>query len=335
MNLYQTEVMAKSQTSADRNAAIKKALIIVLERVLAGDKVLEDPTVQAVLAQAPYYVKQYQYALIESGYDPEGSARLMRVQFDEAALLDRFRTGKLGIWSEVRPETLVWLVVDDQGGRRFFTPETMPELDFAINKAAKHQGLPLIFPLLDLDERELISVNDVLSAYPQQLLDVSARYDVVSILAGRLVNRQGCWQAEWALYFDQRVEQWMSPCATLQAALSGGMAGTYDELSRYYSVKPEVLDPGVVVLNISGITGMDDISRVSDYLNTLPMVGSVTWVNVKDGFNRYKINYEGNRHELEKTIGAGQVLHTLPGSGRGEDELSFRFLPETAEFDAD
>lgn len=334
-NLFQTEVMAKSQAPADRNAAIKEAMTIVLQRIVAGDKVLDDPTVQTALEQAPYYVKQYQYALIESGYDPEGTARLMRVLFDEASLLDLLKTGKLGIWSEIRPETLVWLVVDDQGQRRFFKSEVMPELDYAIDKAAKQKGLPLIFPLLDLDEREQISVNEVLSAYPEQLLDVSGRYDVVSILAGRLVKKQECWQAEWAFYFDQGVEQWVQPCATLHETLLGGMEGAYNKLSRYYSVKPDVLEAGSVLLNVAGITGMNDISRVSEYLESLPIVKSVLWISVKDGFNRYKIHYEGDRRVLENRVGSGQVLQALPESGLGTDELSFRLLPEGAEFDAD
>ncbi|MGR9114931.1 MAG: DUF2066 domain-containing protein [Gammaproteobacteria bacterium] len=334
-NLFQIEVMAKSQTQADRNEAIKEAMTIVLQRVMAGDKVLDDPTVQMALAQAPYYVKQYQYALVENAYDTDGSARQMRVLFDEASLLDLLKTGKLGIWSEIRPETLVWLVIEDQGQRRFFKPETMPGFDNAINQAAKRKGLPLIFPLLDLEEREHISVNDVLSAYPEQLLDVSSRYDVVSVLAGRVVNKQGCWQGEWALYFDQGVEQWIHPCLTLKEALLGGMDGAYNTLSRYYSVKPDVLEVGTALLNVAGITSMTDISRVSEYLESLPMVKSVKWVSVKEGFNRYQISYEGDRRVFKNWIDAGQVLEAFTSSGLAPDELSFRLMPETGEFVVD
>ena len=333
-NLFQTEVMARSQSEADRNAAIKEALTIVLQRVMAGDEILDDPTVKTALAQAPYYVKQYQYALIESGYDAGGQARLMRVLFDEALLLDLLKTGKLGIWNEIRPETLVWLVVDDQGQRRFFKPESMPKIDYALNKAAKQKGLPLIFPMLDLEEREQISVNEVLSAYPEHLLDVSKRYEVVSILAGRLVRKKGCWQAEWALYFDQGIEQWVQPCVALHEALLGGMKGVYTSLSRYYSIKPDVPEAGTVLLNVAGITGMNDISRVNEYLEALPMTKSVTWISVKDGFNRYKISYEGDRRVFESWMGSGRVLSELAGTRFGEDELNFRILPQTTEYDA-
>ena len=334
-NLFQTEVMAKSQAPADRNAAIKEALSIVLQRIMVGDRIFDDPTVQTALAQAPFYVKQYQYALIESGRGSEGSERLMRVLFDEIPLLNLLRTGKLGIWSEIRPETLVWLVVEEHGQRRFFRPEAMADLDYAITKASKQKGLPLIFPLLDLDERSQISVNDVLSAYPEELLDVSSRYDVVSILAGRLVRKQGCWQAEWAFYFDQGVDQWMRPCATLHETLLGGMEGAYNTLSRYYGVKPDVLEAGSVLLNVAGITGMNDITRVGEYLQSLPMIKAVQWVSVKDGLNRYKIYFEGDLRVLENRIGAGQMLQALPDSQPAADELSFRLLPTAAEFDVE
>lgn len=327
-NLFETQVLANSQTVDDRDAAIKQAMAVVLQRVVAGNNILNDPTVQMALRQAPFYVKQYQYALVENGSDPDSSARLMRILFDENSLLDLLKTGKQGVWTEVRPQTLVWLVVDDQGQRRFFKPEIMPRLDNALDKAAGLKGLPLIFPLLDLEERARISVNDVLSAYPQRLLDASERYDVVSILAGRVVNKQNCWQAEWAFYFDGTVSQWMQPCAALDATLLDGMAGAYDKLSHYYGVKPDVLEAGVVLLNVSGITGMEDIGRVADYLKSLPMVKTVQWVMVKNGFNQYKIHFEGDRRVLENQIGSGRMLRPSTKAGVEKNELSFGLVPE-------
>ncbi|MGR9051399.1 MAG: DUF2066 domain-containing protein [Gammaproteobacteria bacterium] len=325
-NLFQAEVTAESMAADDRDAAIKEALSIVLQRVLTGDNVANDLTVRSVLAQAPQYVDQYQFALTENSQSSGASERLLRVAFDEERLLNLFKTGTLGIWNEIRPETLVWLVLDDRGKRRFFKPDTMPDIDTALDKASVRKGLPLIFPMLDLEEREHITVNDVLSAYPEQLLDVSARYDVVSILVGRLVKKEACWQAEWAHYFDGKVVQWTGPCVSLFDALLGGMAGTYDTLSKFYGVKPKVPESGVVTLNIAGITDIDDMSRVSDYLTALPMVESVAWTSVEAGFNRYRIHYKSDRRQFEHRIRKDNVLE--PMSKSGPEGLSYRLLPK-------
>ncbi|CCE25079.1 DUF2066 domain-containing protein [Methylotuvimicrobium alcaliphilum] len=330
--LFETEVIAKSQRPEDIEAAIKEAMTIVLQRVLSGSDVLDDPVAKTALAQARFYVKQHQYSLVEKASDASGQARVMRVLFDETRLLSLLSTGRLGIWSEIRPETLLWLVVDEHGKRRFFKPELMPSLEHAISSAAKQQGLPLIFPLLDLEERAQIAVHDVLSAYPEQLLDISGRYDVVSILAGRVVRQADCWQADWAFYFDGGVQQWSNSCDTLHEALLGGMRGVYTRLSHYYGVKPDILERGMMMLNIAGIVGMNDITRVTRHIESLPMVKSVAWRSVRDGFNRYRINYEGDFSVFRHALGSGGVLEPMGSVGLGSDqlssdELSFRLLP--------
>lgn len=326
--LFEVEVIAQSQRPEDIDAAIKEAMAIVLQRVLAGsNKVLDDPVAKTAVAQARFYVKQHQYSLLEKASDASGQARVMRVLFDETRLLNLLSTGRVGIWSEIRPETLFWLVVEEHGKRRFFKPELMPYIESAISKAAKQQGLPLIFPLLDLEERAQIAVYDVLSAYPEQLLDISARYDVVSILAGRLARRGDCWRAEWAFYFDTGVQQWSKACSSLHEALLSGMRGVYTRLSHYYGVKPDILEQGMVMLNVAGIAGMNDITRVTRYLESLPMVKSVAWLSVKEGFNRYRVSYEGDSRVFQHALNAGGVLESMGTIEMGSDELGLRLLP--------
>ncbi len=90
-SLYETAVIAKSQSPDDRNNAIKDALTVVLKRIVAGNDILNDRMVRTALANAPRYVKQYQYSLMESGSQANNgnnTARSMRVLFDEPVLLN-------------------------------------------------------------------------------------------------------------------------------------------------------------------------------------------------------------------------------------------------------
>jgi hypothetical protein len=73
--LYETEVIAKSHSTGDRDIAIKEALTLVLNRILAGGNSLHDPAVQAALADASHYVRQYQYSL-------EAGLNLYKVNFE-------------------------------------------------------------------------------------------------------------------------------------------------------------------------------------------------------------------------------------------------------------
>ena len=233
-NIYETEVIAISQAKPDRDAAIMEALTVVLTRVMAGDDILQDPTVQTALSNASNYVRQYQYSLVTTHTGTSSSSRVMRVLFDEASLMELMKSSKLGVWSEIRPETLVWLVVEKMGERQLFHAGRMPEIEKGLHNVAKHKSLPLLFPLMDLEDRQKISVNDVLSAYSEHLLAGSRRYDVPAVLAGRVVKKGNCWQGEWTLYFDQKINQWSKGCKPLPETLLNGIQGVYDIISQYY-----------------------------------------------------------------------------------------------------
>ncbi len=238
-DLYEAEVLAKSRHTEDRIQAIRQALQQVLDRiVIARDR--NRPSIQTVLDGAPYYVREFQFSLAANHPHDQQQARLLRVRFDENLLQSLFAADNIGLWNEIRPETLLWLVVEKKGNRQFFNAETMSEVDFALSEAARLKGLPLILPLLDMEEQRFITPNDVVSADPKLLLDVSSRYDVVSVLAGRLtqVETKQCWTAEWALYFNQKIHQWSrEQCSSLKQAALSGMQGLYDILSNYYGAK--------------------------------------------------------------------------------------------------
>ncbi|MEI8572640.1 DUF2066 domain-containing protein [Methylomonas sp. LW13] len=237
--LYEIELIANSQSAEDRTQAIKQAMYAVLSRVLVSEDISKIPVVQQALSSAQNYVKQSQFSLISADELPDTDARLLRVQFDEDQLMEVMRKSQVGIWSEIRPETLVWLVVDDEEGRRFYNADSMPELESALAFASKIKGVPMIFPMLDLEEQQKISLSEVLGADSRNLLAVSARYEVTSVMAGRIAKKGDCWQGEWAFYFDGKIKQWSGACLPLKAAAVAGVQGAYDVLSNYYGVKPE------------------------------------------------------------------------------------------------
>ncbi|PKM11758.1 MAG: DUF2066 domain-containing protein [Gammaproteobacteria bacterium HGW-Gammaproteobacteria-3] len=241
--LFEAEVISFSQQPEDHRAAIHDALMIVLNRILVGDNIEQDPAVQKALAYAASLVRHEQYSRVENKYDTNTLARNLRVVFDDAALLDLLQHSRLPLWNEIRPNTLVWLVVESFGDRRFFKPKAMPGLDHLVQKAARRQGLPLLFPRLDKQELKRISIDQVLTQDSVPLLKLSSRYGAPAILVGRLVNRQWCWQSQWTLYFDQDIQQWTGPCNSRYEALLLGVHGAYEQLAAFYSVKPDVAKP--------------------------------------------------------------------------------------------
>lgn len=326
--LFEAEVITKSRSLEDRNQAIRDALGIVLKKVMVGENILENPTVKIALDNATRYTTQFQYSLIPSGVGGNSSTRVMRAKFDEHALMELMRSSSLGIWSAIRDETLVWLVVDEGGKRKIYNEGQMPEIANALSKAAKRKGLSLLFPLMDLEERQKISINDILGAYSERLFEVSDRYGTSSMLVGRVNKNKKCWVSEWAFYFNNSVKQWSKQCGELDDSILSGIQGAYVKLSAYYAVKPESLELGTIILKVSGIKGMTGMSKVTDYLASLPIIEAVHWLKVESGINYYKIKTSGSRRAFEHMVGLGRVLDPTNTGKQKDNELEYRLLPE-------
>ena len=327
--LYEVEVIANSEQEQDRAAAIKQAMRLVLMRILAGGDALQDATVNNVLTNAAQYVTEYQYSLAETGHQ---AARLMRVLFNEDLLVSALR-GKLGLWNEIRPTTLVWLVVEEHGVKQFFDADEMPRIEWALNKASKQKKIPIMFPIQDLSEKKTLSIADVLSVYSEHLLEVSVRYEVVSTLAGKIVKQGDCWKAEWTLYFDAKIEQWRGNCSTIDNATLSGFQGVYNRLSKYYAAKPEKVlkeqklkQENSFVMKVSGIKRSSEITQVREYLESLSMIKTVRWVAAKGGNNIYRIFYQGSRKDLHDMLAARRILREEVYSKQNADEVQYQFL---------
>ncbi|MCK5830309.1 MAG: DUF2066 domain-containing protein [Methylococcales bacterium] len=320
--LYETEVIVNSERKQDRAIATKNGLSILLTRILVGKDILQNKIVKNVLANTQYYVSEYQYSLGGTGFS---NSRIMRVLFDEKLLVDTFRTAKIGLWNEIRPRTLLWLVVESDNKQQFFDSTLMPELDLALTKASNKKKLPILFPIQDLNENRKLSISDVLSAYSDHLLERSARYDVVSTLAGKMVNKGECWEAEWTLYFNSKIKQWSSQCGLINEIALDGFQGVYNRLSKYYAVTPDAIEINSIVLKIGDNNSINK-EKITNYLESLPMVKTVTWLNKELGYEKYRIFFQGSRMSFNNYLKKDYFLRAEEHSKQLENEMRYKLL---------
>ncbi len=322
-NLYEADVVAESVTSEDRLQAIEKALQRVLLRILTGQNIMQDETVKAVMANAENYVAEYQFSLAKG---EKQQARLLRVLFNEEFLISTFRPSGLALWNEIRPRTLVWLVVEENNLLQFFDPDLMPDIDRALKKASKQKKIPLLLPMQDLKEKRLLTIGDVLSAYSEHLLEVSARYDVMSTLAGKLVRQGKCWKAEWTLYFDGKIMQWQTACGTLDGVMMTATQGIYQRLARVYAAKPKFSAVNSLIMKVSGIENMKQLVALRDELEGFSIINTATWLSSHGGYNFFRVFYQGARDEMNEMLEIGRVLQVQDTLKPDVEEVHYRWL---------
>ena len=236
--LFHTEVTVHSQSREDRNKALREALLMVMSRLTPAKKFAQNPVLTAALDNAAAYVDQYQYVL-NSAETGKNSLYMLRVTFNKDTLMVLMRSSGLAVWDATRDKILLWLVIEQRGKRAFLDIDRDLEVEEALQDSAMANGLPLLLPLMDLEEKQAISVNDILASSPDKIMTVSARYGVAAVLSGKLIKRRSCWRSEWALSFNDKSEQWQVPCAGLKTNLTNALQRVYQRLSIFYAVKAE------------------------------------------------------------------------------------------------
>ena len=237
-SLFTAEVTAHSQSREDRNTAIRDAMLMVLSRFTTSKEFVHNPAVESALDNGASYVDQYQY-IQGQGNKEKNPPRLMRITFNKESLMAMLNNSGVAVWGVKRDKTLLWLLIEQKGKQVFLDVDQSAEIYMAVQDAAKANGIPLLFPLMDLEEKQAITVKDILKPSPDKMLAASARYDVATILSGKLVKLRTCWRSEWALHLNNKTEQWTVPCAGLKTNLTNTFQKVYQHLSVFYAVKAE------------------------------------------------------------------------------------------------
>jgi len=236
------------------------------------------------------------------------------------------RNSNLAIWNEVRDEVLVWLVVDKFNSKALLNLKEDFDIYSSLQAVAKKKGVPLMVPLMDLEDKHNLVVGDILGAYSDKVLQASQRYGVAAILSGAVINKRNCWHSEWTLHFNGKVKQWSLPCEQLDQTLTTAMQGVYEELATFHAIKVVQPIEGRVILNISGIKGMTAESNIQAYLKKLPKVNAVKWLKVEQGSHVFALDYAGQKIDLEDTIDLQRVL--LKQSSTKENELNYQLVSQ-------
>jgi hypothetical protein len=243
--LYKTEVIAFSQEPDDRRAALEEALTTVLQRILPDTLInSNDPRIKKALHNAESFIKNEYTSDVNSVYSGDTLARTLHLEFDGPRLQRFIQQLQLTTLQEKRPETLVWLIIDDHGEKKIFKPNTMPEIDAAVFTASKQKGLPLRFPKTGAAHTTHSSNNQSFQPNAEQLIKISSGYPVKNVLAGQLINQTWCWESEWTLYFSDNLRRWKGECKPLQEAVSDGINGTYEQMLNEYQSSNETFCGG-------------------------------------------------------------------------------------------
>ncbi len=306
--MYAAEVPVED----DREAAFRSALGEVLVKVTGRRNAASDPGMAPLLESASRYVQQFRNPTPDT----------LWVSFDGRALENALIELGQPLWGRDRPATLVWLAVDAGGGRRFVVPaepETAAEeqMKARMEAAADRRGLPLVFPLMDGEDRSQASFADVWGGFDEAIAAASARYGTEAVLVGRLSAADPA-RGRWVLYTLDGTERWVA-----------GAAESVDRVADTFATRLAVVASGsasVVEVQVRDVASVEQYGRVVTFLEGLTAVQAMELERMEGNTLFFRASLRGDRPAFDQAVRLGGVLEPVdrdPGQGG----LVYRLTP--------
>jgi len=301
--LYQAEVPIEQDTQGQRAAAFQKAMETVLVRLTGRTDAAASPDTEDVRRAAERYVQQYRMTR-------DGK---LWVSFDGASLDAELVRRGLPIWGAERPAVLLVLAVDQGGGQRFVlsaedeVPDPVAaELRDRMKTLSRYRGLPIILPLMDAQDRTVISFSEAWGGFDQALATAGARYGTDSVLLGRLtMDIQD--RVRWTLFSGDQSYRWTG-------GVDDGINGASDRFAQRYAVATGAAVEGEVGLAVTNVSSLADYGRVLSYLEGLTAVRSVSVRRLRDDTAVFGLQLIGSLENVDRAIRLGSLLQPETGA---------------------
>jgi hypothetical protein len=321
--LYTVTVAPDPAVPDQREAAMQAAMGRLLVRVTGSRDAPLDPALQPLIAAPDSYLSSY-------GVDRQGRAL---VGFSRAQV-ERVLT-ELGkpVWGPERPLTVLWVAVDDGAGGRALlgageaaacdttTTPRLTQLAEAVREeivaAADERGLPIAWPLLDLQDFSAVTCTDVWGGFDDEIVTASARYRADAVLIGRVRPATFGSGAEWL--FVHGVDRRSLPLA----AVRDGVDAAAD---RYAADLATVGGASLTLLTINNVLTPTDYGRVLSYLERQSVLESVDVESLDNGTLRLRVAARGDARVLERVLSLGGVLRPAAAAS-SFGSLAFEVAP--------
>ena len=316
--LYEAEVEVADSGAETRAPGIVAALGGVVTKVTGRADPTLLPAWPRLAAAADGLLLEYRYRTVAPAdvNDPLQLPRtLLSVRFDRAGVERMLRQEGLPVWGETRPVTLLLIAVERGNERFVYTPDQLPAAAAALAEAAARRGIPLIEPLMDLEDRGVLRFSELWAGFPEVIDAAAGRYRPDGVLLARLLAEGSGWRAQWTLHAGIDRDTWETRGA-LAPTLAGGIDALADKLAARFVPDPVAVGTRVP-LAVSGIASPADYGRVMAFLGGLTEVQAVRPVLASREVLELELVTDVDPAGLLRTIALGGVLVQDQGAGAG------------------
>ncbi len=310
-DLYTVELPIADQTTSLRLESFSEAFRQVIVKVSGSDDALRSPAFKAPIERSARYVKQFRYINRSQPDDEEFDAgRLyLRIDFDQQLIESLLREHNFPVWGRERPSSLLVVSYDVNERIKLVSHDATPDLIEMLDEAATRHAVPVLFPLMDLQDIEMVSIGDIVSRHYDRIGTMAARYAPDALLVGQIIGRSGeGWQGDWEVRFADQIFKWRHEASSKKAVVDQVIRHLSRILALEYALEDHRRVEQALLLSVSAIDGIDHLVKVQDYLSSLNAVNSVRIATINQGVVTYRLQLRNDPEDLQRLIEFGEVL---------------------------
>jgi hypothetical protein len=301
-DLYEATVSTdRGQTTAFQDAMREVIVRVTGER--DGDSA---PALADLISGAQRYVQKYRNL-------PGGK---VTIGFDGVKVESVIAAAGRPVWGRERPVTLVWLAIDDSGGRRHIVAaDDNNDVKAAIDAAADSRGLPLLWPRFDTADGARVAAADVWSGSMQRVVDAGTRYRADAVLVGKLSSGV----AEWTVLAAGETRE-------VRGDVADGVHALADRLAQLLAASSEEPLRSASL----DIVGVDSLAAYADLVATLEASSLVRSVAVKELAGErvvLAVSVRGAPDRLRRALAAQRKFQPLDESTADPSTVLLRYRP--------
>lgn len=330
-NLYEAEVDVANKDPKVRSEAFALALLQVAVKVSGRRGAGANPVIVDAMQSPDRFVQQFRYResapQSAEGAASQGPALQLWVQLDPPAVDAMLREAGMPVWGRVRPSVLMLVVIESAAGRELLSSDDPGGWAAFIRRIAAQRGVPLVLPLMDLEDRSRLRASDVWAGFEDNVRSAAQRYQSEAVLLGRVYESvPNFWEARWRLLLENGRQEWLDQGEGLDAVLLAGVHESADLLaSRFGGFTGNGSASGVEV-KVTGIRSLRDYARALDYLSSLDQVSRVDVTRVDGTSVSFRVDARGGREAVRQVIALGNTLAEEAQTGLTAG-LSYRLSP--------
>jgi len=272
VELYAGEVAVDPTTGAAR-PPIVRALNQVLVRLTGrvDDDLVAELGVDVAAADRLALGRQFRRKRIPDDDGGSRERRVLRVDFDAAAIDRLLAREGLPRWGDERPSLLFWIVEDSGRGADYVVDR--PVLEHAIDEASFRYGIALTRPILDAGDRLEVSPGDVRGGFTGVSVPAARRYGTDGVVMLDLRRNGSFWTGRWVWRIGGEESAFERSGADRAEVIDLGLGRIAESLAGRFAARPA--DRRVRRLVVSGVDSNAHYDEVRRFLGRLTGVDSV------------------------------------------------------------